>query len=342
VWLTINFEEKQHHMWVDRKEHIRDIMQRKRYNKAAVAPAGLKGKLEGLWNKNPVAKLIRRPDVKGEIVRFPKKAPEWDRESRKVMVVVKFQGHRRRAKEIPCEMPLKEVLKWFLFNTKKATVRTKIGPPWAGWTEITVRPKPGVSECRLNLRESVEGKYMGKMETGMKEDLRELHWEKVRKTLAAMEENLKEADDQELRDIGEKLERELEGEPQERPEGRAILLHAAARDFEWVTVEQNEDMLSIMKRSRYNPNVMWPRCPEHRNCGPWLEGHIIDVRPIGFIKWEDERRRARTMEKEFERDLTKQRLEKIEQMLKERAEAREKAKTREDRIWEAQVEMERI
>jgi hypothetical protein len=205
VWLTINFEERQHHMWVDRKEHIRDIMLRKRYNKAAVAPVGLKGKLEGPWNTSPVVKLIRRPDVQGEPIRLPKKAQEWDRESRKVMMVVKFQGYRRRAKEIPCEMPLKEVIKWFHFSTKKATVRAKIQPPWTGWTEITVMPKPGVSECRLKLRERIEGKFMGKVDRNMKEDLRELHREKVRKTLMAMEENLKDADDQELRDIGEKL-----------------------------------------------------------------------------------------------------------------------------------------
>jgi hypothetical protein len=114
VWVTINFELKQHHMWVDNKEHIRDIMLRKRYNRAAVAAAGLNGKLEGPWRKNPIIKLMRRPDVKRVPVRLPKAEQTWNPESGRVMLAVRYRQGPLRVKEIPCEMPLKKVLEWFI------------------------------------------------------------------------------------------------------------------------------------------------------------------------------------------------------------------------------------
>jgi hypothetical protein len=345
VWVTINFELKQHHMWVDNKEHIREIMPRKRCNKAAVAPAGLNGKLEGPWYKNPVIKLVRRPDVKGVPVRLPKVVQEWNPDSRRVMVAVKQQWEKTRVKEIPCEMPLKKVLEWFGFNRKKITVKTKVQIPWEPWAEFKVMPREGVKGRLTINKENIEGKE-DKGDPYTKYAEREAFRKRTERELDAMEERLRDADDQELRDIGEKAENGIRRRLKERPPGRAIKLYVNLKDFEWVEVEQNEDILSIMRKARYNPKVMRPRNEKDRGCGPWEDGQMVTVKPIRNVKWEEERQRCFTAQEEYTREFDERRVERIIKMLKEREEAKERAKSEEERKRErkakAKAELEKI
>jgi hypothetical protein len=223
VWATINFELKQHHMWVHNTEHIRDIMLRKRYNKAAVAPAGLNGKLEGQWRRRPVIKLICRPDVKGVPVRFPKEAgKEWNPESGKVTIAVRYESERIKVKEVPCEMPLKKGLERFHFDRKKVTVRSTVIVPWMGWTEPKVKPREGMIGEPWISRERKNGQLSSEAYWRKEEEKRKYEAD-TKRELDAMEEGSKNADDQELRDFGEKLEKAARREKKTPPPGEIVI-----------------------------------------------------------------------------------------------------------------------
>jgi hypothetical protein len=63
------------------------------------------------------------------------------------MVCLNWDEEETREKFIPCEMPIKEVLKGFRINHKQLDVKSSLTPPWKNWQTIKVNHRWKLTGC---------------------------------------------------------------------------------------------------------------------------------------------------------------------------------------------------
>jgi hypothetical protein len=256
VEIILQFEPKSHHLWVKEREHVRDIMLRKRYDKSAVAPMGLKGKLDGPWEIKQVIKLGRRPDVQGWTqAPLPKETPVLNPDSEKVMLWIDIEGNSTRAKFVPREMPVKEVFKKFHLAYKQFVIKSAEQPPWQNWETTKTQFRPKFTGCwEIPKTKEQEEKALRKFSQWRDEELEN------RDKLASEEKCMRDLYDTDMEEL-EEIERVANEKT--RPKGDLVVTIRTNIDDEYmieepVAVEANDDIMEVMRKARFNSKVFQP------------------------------------------------------------------------------------
>jgi hypothetical protein len=343
VEIILQFELKTHHLWVWEREHIRDIMLRKRYDKTVVAPMGLKGKLEGPWQSKQVIKLGRRPDVQGHPpARLPKEVPVWNPNSEKVMLWMDVEGNGTRAKFVPKEMPPKEVLKKFRLVRKQLVIKDASQPPWRNWQTIKTTFRPFFTGCweLPNPQAQLE-------KTIQKSDHRRNELCAIKRKLAEEEAY---ARDQLYAGCNivelEKAKTDLVKQMTVRPKGDlVVIVKAGGEDTEAIVqqtvMNENDDLMEVIRKARFNPKE-YKLNIEARP--PWKEGQVIWLGANRkSVHWNDECKRTFTQEERMGHDRNEMYMRVFDDLIEKRkqAEADRKAQlSAEQRQAERQAEID--
>jgi hypothetical protein len=274
---------------------------------------GVEGKLYGPWKDKQVIKLGRRPDAQGQPVTFPKEAPVWNPDSKKVMVWIDLDGQSTRAKLVPCEMPIEEVFKKCRLNYKQLVIKSVAQPPWQNWQTTNAEFHwhfTGISEFPKT-KEEVD-KMLARHNQRRDEELTD------REAIRAKDKVKREFYDTYLEDI-EQMIRDKEKLP--RPKGAIVVMVKANIDDPYVirqpvAVDENNDILEVMRKALFNPKVF----KAGDQAPPWRDGEPVYLYGNRKSKhWKTEQMRTSTRKERTEERIRQAELKILYEMKEKRA-----------------------